>query len=435
MMLDPSSTIAVVGASLAGLRAAETLRAEGHTGTIVLIGAEPHLPYDRPPLSKQFLAGTWGLDRVVLRPAEKIASLGLDLRLGHMAGALDVEAHTLELDDGDVVPFDGLVLATGAQPRRLPGAAPLAGVHTLRTLEDSMAIGRLARVEGARVVVVGAGFIGSEVAATCRGLGAHVTVIEALAQPLVRVLGAEMGAVCGALHVDHDVKLLTGVGVSGLRQAVGADRAHGDVSGAPVDGVELDDGSVLDADVVVIGIGVVPTTQWLEGSGLLVSDGVVAEATLHAGDDVVVAGDVARWLDQGLGVHVRIEHWTNAAEQGVAAARNLLAGRAHARPYVPVPYFWSDQYDVKIQMIGHPGPDDDVVVVDGTVDERRAGVQPPPPAHGLPPPARGGRELRRRAGASPRLSAPAATSTPGRGGPLRRARIEARSCRSSPGVG
>jgi NADPH-dependent 2,4-dienoyl-CoA reductase/sulfur reductase-like enzyme len=371
MTPDRSSTIAVVGASLAGLRAAETLRAEGHTGTIVMIGAEPHVPYDRPPLSKQFLAGTWGLDRVVLRPAEKIAALGLDLRLGHRAGALDVEAHTLELDDGDVVHFDGLVVATGAHPRRLPGAAPLAGVHVLRTLEDSIALGRAARAEGARVVVVGAGFIGSEVAATCRGIGAHVTVVEALPQPLARVLGPEMGAVCGALHTDHGVTLLTGVGVSGLRSRGASPSRDGHGTPGRVDGVELDDGRVLDADVVVIGIGVVPTTQWLEGSGLVVSDGVVAEATLHAGDDVVVAGDLARWFDQGLGVHTRIEHWTNAAEQGAVAARNLLAGRARAEVYVPVPYFWSDQYDVKIQVIGHPGPDDDVVVVDGALSERR----------------------------------------------------------------
>src|SRR5580692_1842452 len=145
MALDPGSTIAVVGASLAGLRAAETLRAAGHTGAVVLIGAESHLPYDRPPLSKQFLAGTWGLDRVLLRSAEKIAALGLDLRLGHRAGALDVEGHTLELDDGSTVAFDGLVLATGAHPRRLPGAPPLVGVHTLRTLEDSLALGDVGR--------------------------------------------------------------------------------------------------------------------------------------------------------------------------------------------------------------------------------------------------------------------------------------------------
>jgi NADPH-dependent 2,4-dienoyl-CoA reductase/sulfur reductase-like enzyme len=362
MVLHSGSTVAIVGASLAGLRAAETLRAEGHTGTVVLIGAEPHLPYDRPPLSKQFLAGTWSLDRVLLRPSEKITALGLDLRLGHRAGRLDVEGHTLEIDDGTTVRYDGLVLATGAQPRPLPGAGELPGVHVLRTLEDSIALGRVVRAEGARVVVVGAGFIGSEVAATCRGLGADVTVIEALRQPLARVLGAEMGAACGALHVDHDVDLITGVGVSALRRGG---------PGGAVDGVELDDGAVLDADVVVIGIGVVPTTGWLEGSGLEISDGVVADATLHAADGVVVAGDVARWFDEGLGAHVRIEHWTNAAEQGVAAARNLMAGRAAAGAYVPVPYFWSDQYDVKIQVIGYPRPDDDVVVVDGSVHEGR----------------------------------------------------------------
>ncbi len=210
--------------------------------------------------------------------------------------------------------------------------------------------------------MVGAGFIGSEVAATCRELGARVTVVEALPQPLARVLGTEMGAACGALHAHHGVDLLTGVGVTALRRAEGA---------AAVDGVELDDGTVVEADVVVIGIGVVPTTDWLAGSGLEVSDGVVADATLHAAEDVVVAGDVARWFDEGLGALVRIEHWTNAAEQGVAAARSLLIGRADAAPYVPVPYFWSDQYDVKIQVLGHPRPDDDVVVVDGSVSERR----------------------------------------------------------------
>jgi 3-phenylpropionate/trans-cinnamate dioxygenase ferredoxin reductase component len=362
MALDPNSTIAVVGASLAGLRAAETLRAEGHTGTVVVIGAEPHLPYDRPPLSKQFLAGTWGLDRVLLRPSETITALGLDLRLGHRAGLLDVEGHTLEIDDGTTLRYDGLVLATGAHPRPLPGAPPARGVHMLRTLEDSIALGSVVRTEGARVVVVGAGFIGSEVAATCQGLGARVTVVEALPQPLSRVLGEEMGAACGALHRDHGVELVTGTGVAALRST--------GPRGA-VDGVELDDGVVLEADVVVIGIGVVPATEWLEGSGLEVSNGVVADATLHAADDVVVAGDMARWFDEGLGAHVRIEHWTNAAEQGVAAARSLLAGRADAEAYVPVPYFWSDQYDVKIQVIGHPGPDDDVVVVEGSVHEGR----------------------------------------------------------------
>ncbi len=225
MALEPSSTIAIVGASLAGLRAAETVRAEGHTGPVVMIGAEPHLPYDRPPLSKQFLAGTWGLDRVLLRPAEKITALGLDLRLGHSAGALDVEGHTLELDDGTTVRFDGLVLATGAHPRPLPQTDPLAGVHMLRTLEDSIALGEATRAPGARVVVVGAGFIGSEVAATCRGLGARVTVVEALSQPLARVLGPEMGAACGALAPRPRGRAPDRR--RGARRAVGPRRCHG----------------------------------------------------------------------------------------------------------------------------------------------------------------------------------------------------------------
>jgi 3-phenylpropionate/trans-cinnamate dioxygenase ferredoxin reductase component len=361
MTLDAGATVVIVGGSLAGLRAAEGLRGAGHDGVITLIGAEPHIPYDRPPLSKQFLAGTWGLDRVVLRAPDKLAQLGLDLRLGHRAEALDLSGHAVELDDGSVVRFDGLVVATGAQPRPLPGAPPLVGVHLLRTLEDAIALGAVTGA-GARVVVVGAGFIGSEVAATCSGRGARVTVVEALPQPLARVLGGEMGAACGALHAAHGVELRTGVGVAGL---VASD------DGARVIGVALDDGSVLDADVVVVGIGVVPTTAWLEGSGLELADGVVADATLHAAEDVVVAGDVARWFDEGLDALVRIEHWTNAAEQGAVAARSLLAGRPDAEPYVPVPYFWSDQYDVKIQVIGHPRPDAEVVVVDGSLSSGR----------------------------------------------------------------
>jgi 3-phenylpropionate/trans-cinnamate dioxygenase ferredoxin reductase subunit len=364
MVYDARSTIAVVGASLAGLRACETLRADGYDGRIVLVGAEAHQPYDRPPLSKQLLAGTWGLDRVRLRDPEKIAALELDLRLGHRATALDVAGHTLELDDGDRVAYHGCVVATGAHPRVLSGTDHLGGVHTLRTLEDCFALGTDVASEDTRLVVVGAGFIGSEVAATCHQLGLRVTVVEALPVPLARVLGDQIGAVCAALHTDHGVDVRTGVGVSRLvtGEAAGAER---------VTGVALVDGSVIPADVVVVGIGVTPTTQWLVGSGLEVDDGVRADATLHAADDVVVAGDLARWFDERLGVDIRIEHWTNAAEQGVAAARSLLAGRHRAATYSPVPYFWSDQYDTKIQVIGHPHPDDEVIVVDGSFDERR----------------------------------------------------------------
>jgi len=357
------STVAIVGASLAGLRAAETLRAESFAGRVVLIGAESHLPYERPPLSKQFLAGTWGFDRLLLREPEKIGKLELDLRLGHSARTLDVDGHRLELDDGSEVGFDGLVIATGARPRTLPGAETLGSVHVLRTLEDSSSLAEATAEPGVRLAVVGAGFIGSEVAATCRGRGARVTLIEALPVPLARVLGERVGAVCAALHLDQGVELITGVGVSGFRPA-GPDEADG---GA----LELDDGTVVPADVVLIGTGVVPSTGWLSGSGLEVRDGIVVDATLHATDDIVAAGDVARWYDESLGGEVRIEHWTNASEQGVAAARDLLAGRAHARSYVPVPYFWSDQYDVRIQVLGSPRPDDEVVVVDGSVPERR----------------------------------------------------------------
>ena len=218
--------------------------------------------------------------------------------------------------------------------------------------------------EGTRLVVVGAGFIGSEVAATGRALGAAVTVVEALPVPLSRVLGDRIGAVCASLHTDNGVAVRAGVGVSRLETAPSP-------TGRRVTGVGLIDGSVIPADVVVVGIGVVPTTDWLADSGLDVDNGVRADATLHGADHVVVAGDLARWFDERLGEEIRIEHWTNAAEQGVAAARSLLAGRDQAASYSPVPYFWSDQYDTKIQMIGHPRPDDEIVVVDGTLEERR----------------------------------------------------------------
>lgn len=353
-MLDETSTIAIVGASLAGLRAAETLRSEGFGGKIVQVGAEKHLPYDRPPLSKQFLAGKWGVDRVLLRAPEKIEALDLDLRLGCSASSLDVDRHRLELDDGSEVQYDGAVVATGAHPRVLPDQEQIEGVHVLRTLEDSESLSKATAEPGARLVVVGAGFIGSEVAATCHGRGAEVTLVEALPVPLERALGEQIGRVCASLHESNGVELRTGVGVSELRNGE----------------VELADGSVLSADVVVVGIGVTPTTGWLESSGLELNDGVLANATLHAAEDIVVAGDLARWYDEKAEKEVRIEHWTNASEQGVAAARNLLAGRK-AEPYVPVPYVWSDQYDVKIQILGYPEPEDEVIVVEGSLSEHR----------------------------------------------------------------
>jgi NADPH-dependent 2,4-dienoyl-CoA reductase/sulfur reductase-like enzyme len=348
----------VVGASLAGLRAVETLRQQGYDGRLVLVGAEPSLPYDRPPLSKQVLAAEWDPDQILLRPADDYSSLALDTRIGRRATALDIDSRVVVLDDGERISFDGLVIATGCSPRPLPGTPDAAGIHLLRTLDDSLAI-RDALEATPRVVVVGAGFIGSEVAATCRMRGLDVTLLEALPVPLGRALGEEVGAACAELHHDHGVDLRVGVAVDGF---------DGD---GRVERVRLSDGSSVDADLVVIGVGVVPETAWLEGSGLVLRDGVVCDASCFtSAPGVVAAGDVARWHNPLFGTDMRVEHWTNAAEQGVAAARALLAG-AGAEPFAPVPYFWSDQYDAKIQFVGVCAPDDEVRIVHGSVAERR----------------------------------------------------------------
>jgi NADPH-dependent 2,4-dienoyl-CoA reductase/sulfur reductase-like enzyme len=357
--LGADSTLVIVGASLAGLRAAEEARHLGHRGPVIIVGEERHPPYDRPPLSKQLLAGVWEIERIHHHTPDKLDSLGLELRLGIRALSLDLGAQTIHCNDGRSLHYDGLVVATGATPRPLPGTATMPGVGTLRTLGDSLAIRSelQAAGDGARLVVIGAGFIGSEVAATCHGLGARVTVVEALPTPLGRALGEAMGEACAGLHRSAGVTLRTGVGVERLS-------SHPDEP-TPVR-VHLADGTKLDADVVVVGIGVVPEAGWLEGSGLSIDNGIVCDDRLFAADRVVAAGDVARWYHPSSGGLLRIEHWTNAAEGGGAAARNLLAGSAAAVPYDPVPFFWSDQYDTKIQMIGLPAADDEVVVVEGS---------------------------------------------------------------------
>jgi NADPH-dependent 2,4-dienoyl-CoA reductase/sulfur reductase-like enzyme len=342
--------IVVVGASLAGLRAVEGLRANGYSGALTLVGAEMHLPYDRPPLSKQLLAGDWDPARIALRDDDAWSDLDVRLRLGVRAAGLDVAARSVALDDGTGEPFDGLVVATGAAPRPFPGAT------TLRTLDDALAL-RAAFDRGARVCVIGAGFIGAEVAATARTRGLDVSLLEMLPVPLARGLGDEMGRACAALHLDAGVDLRCGVVI---------DRVE------PGEGVVLADGTRVPADVVVAGIGVVPVTDWLDGSGLVVDNGVVCDETLACvgGDGVVyAAGDVARWPNPLYdGESMRVEHWTNAAEQGDVAARNLLGT---GEPYAPVPFFWSDQYDVKIQFVGRCAPDDEVRVVDGSLEDRK----------------------------------------------------------------
>ena len=356
--------ITIVGASLAGYWAAETLRRDGFEGAISLIGDEAHEPYDRPPLSKKYLAGDVERDRVDLGNAEKLAALDLDLRLGQRATGLDVAARTLEVDRV-AEPFDGLIIATGARCRTLPGTDGVAGVHTLRTVDDADAV-RTAMDAGARrMVVVGAGFIGAEVASTAVGRGLAVTMVEVLEAPFGRVLGVEMGAVLADVHRSHGVDLRTGVGVDEV--LTGPDGGVG----TRVVGVRLADGSEVACDLLVAGIGVIPNVDWLEGSGLEVADGVVCDETCLAAPGVVAAGDVARWTNARYGESMRVEHWDNAVQQGVHAARRLLQSDEEAQPFTPVPWFWSDQYDRKVQLAGRTHPDAEVRVVTGSVDEHR----------------------------------------------------------------
>ena len=354
-----SGSVVIAGASLAGMHAAHTLRNDGYEGRITVIDADANTPYDKPPLSKHVLAGTWDVDRITLPAAKE--ELDLEYLLGRRAMGVDLADRFVRLDGGDRVGYDGLVIATGASARWLPGAPMLEGVHVLRTLDDCLALRDDLDDLPERVVVVGAGFIGAEVAATCRGRGLEVTLLEGLDVPLERALGREMGLVMAELHRYHDVDLRLGVGVDGLE---GTDR---------VEGVRLSDGTVIPATVVVVGIGVTPNTGWLTGSGLNIDDGVVTDETLVAAPGVVAAGDIARWPSARYGGLLRVEHWETAIQMGEAAAKRLLAEHHGTEPEVfdPVPWFWSDQYDRKIQLAGRSGADDDVEVVIGSTEEHR----------------------------------------------------------------
>ncbi|MFR9806845.1 NAD(P)/FAD-dependent oxidoreductase [Pseudonocardia sp. RS010] len=349
--MTSSPRLVVVGASLAGLRAAEAARDAGHDGPVVLVGAEPHLPYDRPPLSKAYL-DEGEVPDVRFREEEHLRELGVELVLGAPATGLDADAREIVVGDRRVG-YDAAVLATGARARTLPGTDHLAGVHTLRTLDDAVAV-RAALDAGARTVVIGAGFIGSEIASGARKRGLSATIVEALPTPLVRAIGEEMGEALSALHTANGTDLRCGVAVEALE---GTDR---------VTGVRLADGTVLPADLVVVGIGGIPETEWLEGSGVKLDNGIVADEKLAtAVPGVYAAGDVVRWHNALFDVPMRIEHWTSAAEQGARAARNALDPAA-AQPYETVPYFWSDWYDSRIQFVGIPGADE-VRVVSGSV--------------------------------------------------------------------
>ncbi|MFC9888093.1 NAD(P)/FAD-dependent oxidoreductase [Streptomyces pilosus] len=351
--------IVVVGASLAGLRTAEALRAQGFTGSLTIVGAEPHLPYDRPPLSKQVLTAQPDPPSTALPlPA------ALDARwlLGRPAVGLDLTARTVLLSDGTRLPYDGLVLATGSAARGTPAAlaVPPRGVLTLRGLDDALAL-RAALLPGRRLVVVGAGFLGGEVAAAARQRGLDVTLVEAAAQPLDRAIGSAAGTYVGDLHRAAGIDLRTRTTVTGFRAG-----ANGHVTA-----VELTTGDTVRADVVLLALGSVPATGWLAGSGMAVDGGVQCDPYLRAlrsdgsvVDGVVAAGDVAR-VPQPLadGARLTLGHWTNAVEQGAAAAATLLA-TGTPPPFTTVPSFWSDLHGARIRSVGLPAAADEARIVE-----------------------------------------------------------------------
>jgi NADPH-dependent 2,4-dienoyl-CoA reductase/sulfur reductase-like enzyme len=347
--------VIVVGASAAGLTAAEALRREGYAGGLTIVGDELRLPYDRPPLSKQILRGAWEPERIVLRTEELLAELEADWLLGTAAVSLDSAARKITLTDGRVLGYDGLVIATGASPRRLPFGHDLAGVHLLRTLDDTLAL-REGLTRARSVAIVGAGFLGAEVAAVARELGLEVTMIDPLPAPMTRQLGSELGRLLTGLHVGRGVDVRCGVGVTDF---VGDD--------GRVVGVSLADGTSVPADLVLVAVGAQPAIGWLEGSGLTLGDGVECDQYCVAGPGVVAAGDVASWEHPGVGRR-RLEHRMNATEQATAAAQNLLGKQI---PFAPVSYFWTDQYDVKIQVYGRSGDDLEFAVVAGDPAEGR----------------------------------------------------------------
>ena len=337
--MSSEQTHVIVGASLAGAKAAETLREEGFDGRVVLVGAEDERPYERPPLSKDYLRGEAGREKVYVHEEGFYAEQDIELRLGRTAVSLDSANAQLMLDDGEELSYDRLLLTTGAEPRRLeiPGAE-LDGVFYLRSVQDSDALRE--RIDGGgAVVVVGAGWIGAEVAASARQRGLDVSVVEPASVPLERVLGTEVGAIYRDIHADHGVRLLLGTGVEAF---------EGDGS---VERVRTSDGRLVDCDFVVVGVGVEPRTALAADAGLTISNGILVDERLRtSAPGVFAAGDVANAMHPFYGEPVRVEHWANALNQGPAAARNMLD---QASAYDRLPYFFSDQYEVGMEYTGY----------------------------------------------------------------------------------
>ncbi|MFH9227236.1 NAD(P)/FAD-dependent oxidoreductase [Streptomyces lydicus] len=351
--------IVLVGASAAGLAAADTLRLEGFTGTLTMVGEELHPPYDRPPLSKRLLAGELEPHKTTLRQAPDLQRLRMNLKLGCRATHLDPAARTVTLADGARLDYDGLIIATGLRPRHLPFGRDLVGVHVLRTLDEALSLRAQLR-SGPRVVVIGAGFLGTEIAATTRGLGLDVTLVGVERTPLAGQLGAQVGGLVAELHQEHGVRLRMNRSVTGLRGAAGR-----------VSAVELDDGTSLPADLVVVAIGSVPAVDWLADSGLPLGDGVLCDSTCRVAPGIYAAGDVANWPHPLTSARTRLEQRLNATQQAITAARNLLAGPTGATPYAPVPFGWTDQFHAKIQFHGWCPTDARVEYVDGDPQARK----------------------------------------------------------------
>lgn len=340
--------IVIVGGGLAGAKGAEALRDKGFKGEVTLVGEEPHLPYERPPLSKSYLLGETPFDEAIVHPADWYDANHVTLRLGVRAQAIDRARREVALSDGSVLGYDGLLLATGSSPRRprLPGA-DAAGVHYLRTLEDADAL-RALFGDGRRLAIVGAGWIGLEVAAAARHYGTRVTVVEMADQPLAAVIGAHLGAFYADVHRDHGVDLRLGVGVAEIR-----------VRDGKATGLTLTDGAMIDADAVVVGVGAAPNVALAESAGLTVDNGVLVDAALRTSDPAIFAvGDIANHLHPVLNTRVRVEHWANALNQPATAAAAMLGEDVH---YDNLPYFYSDQYDVSMEYIGYGAAGDPAV--------------------------------------------------------------------------
>ncbi|WP_163567280.1 NAD(P)/FAD-dependent oxidoreductase [Fodinicola feengrottensis] len=349
--------IVLVGAGLAGVRTAEQLRRAGHSGPITMLGAEVHPPYDRPPLSKEVLRGDRTAADVVLQDTAFFADNQVELRTGVRAIGVDTEKRLVSLENGPAVPYEELVIATGLVPRQLPAAAGLAGLHVLRTVDHSLRIRE--SVGSGPALIVGAGFIGCEVAASLRALSVPVTIVDPLPAPLAGAVGETIGRLVARLHVEAGVDLRCGVGVAEI-----LDDGAGRVSG-----VKLSDGTEIAAHLIVSGIGSRPAVEWLAGSAIEVANGITCdERGRTSADGVWALGDVAAWFRPALGKHVRVEHWTNAGEQASVVASDIVGGDQPTRPPV-VPYFWSDQYGLKIQALGDIDPSEEVRVL--TDDGRR----------------------------------------------------------------